>query len=847
MGFQKKTGKGRIDKWYKLAKEKGFRARAAFKLVQLNRRYGFLERSRVVLDLCAAPGSWCQVAAETMPANSILIGVDLVPIKPIPKAITIQHDISSDQCRTSIRHHLKNWKVDTVLHDGAPNVGSAWTQDAFSQAGLVLQSLKLASDFLCEGGTFVTKVFRSKDYNALLWTFNQLFTKVNATKPPASRSVSAEIFVVCQGFKAPKRLDPKLLDPHFAFAELPSTDVNHEAKVFNPEKKKRKREGYEDGDYIQHREKPASEFVQTMDPIALLGTLNRLSFEEMEHKETVITALKRLPETTPEILECCSDLRVLGRKEFRTLLRWRLRAREIFGLSSNGKPAGGETADGEVAEVQPMDEELQLQAEMQLLNEKESTRKKRERRRNNEKRQKEIRRLELQMTNPHDIGLDQEVLGGHGDTSNFQELQTTTIFKSVQRDNVATALDSTAEDGAESPMSSEDDSEHLENELDDLYDQYQERKAKVDIKYWAKKARSTQPDEDFQGLSDNADPDTEEDFDADSDQISGSGDMPNQKYTNLLVPSGTLTNSALRFFDQDIFREVGIFDSESISQDHTLPSTLAEMTAETATNSGQEMQGVDECLLSGDEIADSSSRKMTAAQDCAFRPKNSTGRIDTVPAAIQTEADSGFEIVKRNIEDQDAESAKQHDRSDIQLITAEAMTLAQQLASGQKSLRTVVDDGFNKYSFRDVDGLPDWFLDDEKKHANPQQPITAMGAAAIKEKLRALNARPIKKVREAKDRKKFKAAQRLEKLRKKSALLVEDEGISEKDKAANVARLMARAAKKKPKQQVKLVVAKGGNKGISGRPRGVKGKYKIVDARLKKDVKAEKRLAKRKR
>lgn len=159
----------------------------------------------------------------------------------------------------------------------------------------------------------------------------------------------------------------------------------------------------------------------------------------------------------------------------------------------------------------------------------------------------------------------------------------------------------------------------------------------------------------------------------------------------------------------------------------------------------------------------------------------------------------------------------------------------------------MIDEGYNKYTFQDRDGLPEWFLDDESKHSKPHRPITAAGAAAIKEKLRALNARPIKKVREAKDRKKFKAAQRLENLRKKSALVAEEDGISEKDKAQSIAKLLSKATKKRPKQQVKLVVAKGGNRGISGRPRGVKGKYKIVDARLKKDVRADKRLARKRR
>lgn len=175
------------------------------------------------------------------------------------------------------------------------------------------------------------------------------------------------------------------------------------------------------------------------------------------------------------------------------------------------------------------------------------------------------------------------------------------------------------------------------------------------------------------------------------------------------------------------------------------------------------------------------------------------------------------------------------------------MALAQQMATGEKTSNDVVDDGFTKTAFRDTDGLPEWFLHDETRHSKPHRPITAAAAAAIKEKLRAVNARPIKKVREAKGRKNFKAAQRLEKLKKKSALLADDENISEKDKAQSIGKLMSKATKKKPQQNVKLVVAKGSNKGISGRPKGVKGKYKIVDSRMKKDIRAEKRLAKKKK
>ncbi|EAW13074.1 rRNA methyltransferase spb1 [Aspergillus clavatus NRRL 1] len=796
MAIQKKHGKGRLDKWYRLAKEKGYRARAAFKLIQLNKKYGFLEKSKVLLDLCAAPGSWCQVAAECMPTQSIIVGVDLAPIKPIPRVITFQSDITTEKCRATIRQHLKHWKADTVLHDGAPNVGTAWVQDAFSQAELVLQSMKLATEFLAEGGTFVTKVFRSKDYNPLLWVFKQLFTSVEATKPPSSRNVSAEIFVVCRGFKAPKRIDPKFLDPKHVFAELVETSHNNEARVFNPEKKKRKRDGYEEGDYTQHKEIPVTEFINTTDPIAILGSYNTLSFDQAPGGDLALATLNRLEDTTEEIKTCCQDLKVLGKKEFRNLLRWRLRVREKFGLVV--KKGQSKTEDPEeVAEVAPMDEELAIQEELQRLKEKESSKRKKERRKENEKKRKEIVRMQMNMTTPMDIGMEQ--LGPGGDDMTFSLKR---VEREGARDVIASGKVAEIESDSDDDLSdsgseeSDDEGDQLERELDSLYEQYQEKRENRDTKLRAKKARKGYEADEWDGFSDSG----KEDEGSDEE----SSDTATPAAKAVLPHSGALSNKAAMFFDQDIFQDLEDLD---------------------------DVEGEDSAIELHEN--DKPAKKEPASE------KKSAKDIKKKVQATEDSSDSEPEEFD--------DPRKQNGQLDIDIITAEAMALAQQMATGEKKSQDIVDDGFNRYAFRDSDGLPEWFLDDETKHSKLQRPITKAAAAAIKEKMRAINARPIKKVMEAKGRKKMKAAQRLEKLRKKSALLADDEALSERDKSQAISKLMSKAVKKKPKQQVKLVVAKGANRGISGRPRGVKGKYKIVDSRMKKDIRAQKRLAKKKK
>ena len=164
------------------------------------------------------------------------------------------------------------------------------------------------------------------------------------------------------------------------------------------------------------------------------------------------------------------------------------------------------------------------------------------------------------------------------------------------------------------------------------------------------------------------------------------------------------------------------------------------------------------------------------------------------------------------------------------------MTLATALVNRQTNASKLIDDGFNRLSTHHKDGLPAWFLDDESKFYKPNIPITKEAILALRERQRALDARPIKKVAEAKARKKFKSVQKVEKARKKADGVMEAEDLNEREKARQVSKMMGRAQGREKKKEKKVVVAKGVNRGVKGRPKGVKGRYKIVDARMRKEV-----------
>jgi AdoMet-dependent rRNA methyltransferase SPB1 len=179
------------------------------------------------------------------------------------------------------------------------------------------------------------------------------------------------------------------------------------------------------------------------------------------------------------------------------------------------------------------------------------------------------------------------------------------------------------------------------------------------------------------------------------------------------------------------------------------------------------------------------------------------------------------------------------------LSSAAGMTLAAKLAADRKrALKDIVDDSFNRHAFGDREGLPNWFLDDEAKFNRPQKQITKEGIALLKSKQREIDARPIKKVMEAKARNRRRAERKIEAIKQKAALIIDSEEIGERQKSEQIQKMISKGSKSQ-KKETKLVIAKGSARGLKGRPKGVKGHYKMVDNRLKKDMRAKKRTEKR--
>ena len=185
------------DKYFQQAKREGYRARSAYKLIELNERYKLIRAGMTILDLGAAPGSWSQVAAQL---GARVVAVDLSPIQPLAGVTTIRGDITKPETLAQITSALSG-NADLVMSDVAPATSGIHLVDHARSIELARASLELAIRFLKNDGKFVVKVFQGEDFEAFVKETRQYFRQVSIHRPPASRSESREQYVVGVGFR----------------------------------------------------------------------------------------------------------------------------------------------------------------------------------------------------------------------------------------------------------------------------------------------------------------------------------------------------------------------------------------------------------------------------------------------------------------------------------------------------------------------------------------------------------------------------------------------------------------------------------------------------------------------
>ena len=187
------------DPYVKRAKAENYRSRAAYKLLELDERFGLLKGAKAVVDLGIAPGGWSQVVRRKVPQGRV-VGIDLLPTDPIDGVAILQMDFMDDSAPDKLKAELGS-EADLVLSDMAANTVGHQQTDHLRTMALVEAGLLFATEVLRPGGAYVAKVLAGGADNQLVAEMKRHFTTVKHAKPPASRKDSSEWYVIAQGFK----------------------------------------------------------------------------------------------------------------------------------------------------------------------------------------------------------------------------------------------------------------------------------------------------------------------------------------------------------------------------------------------------------------------------------------------------------------------------------------------------------------------------------------------------------------------------------------------------------------------------------------------------------------------
>jgi len=194
------------DPYVRRAKAENYRSRAAYKLLELDEKFGLLKGVRTVVDLGVAPGGWSQVVRRRAPAAKV-VGIDLLPTEPIEGVTLLQMDFMDESAPERLKDALGG-PVDLVLSDMAANTVGHQQTDHLRTMALVEAGLQFAVELLRPGGAYVAKVLAGGADSTLVAEMKRHFAAVKHAKPPASRKGSSEWYVVAQGFKGGASAEP---------------------------------------------------------------------------------------------------------------------------------------------------------------------------------------------------------------------------------------------------------------------------------------------------------------------------------------------------------------------------------------------------------------------------------------------------------------------------------------------------------------------------------------------------------------------------------------------------------------------------------------------------------------
>ena len=193
----------RRDPWRREARSKGYRARSAYKLKQIQDKFGIIRKGDSVLDVGCHPGGWTQVAVEEVGENGFVLGVDLLSTSPIEGASVIIGDISENSTLEEISKLLGDRSLNTVISDISPKLTGRYDTDQAISLELSTLVMDTAMLILTPGGNFVTKIFQGTGIEGLMKAAKQRFSNVQRYAPTASRKSSSETYLICQN-KLPK-------------------------------------------------------------------------------------------------------------------------------------------------------------------------------------------------------------------------------------------------------------------------------------------------------------------------------------------------------------------------------------------------------------------------------------------------------------------------------------------------------------------------------------------------------------------------------------------------------------------------------------------------------------------